>query len=338
MSLAFDLSQPPLQVNLPPVRALNVPRRLTFPAAAEPLSVSRTRYTSAPWHAHKPPLRVDVDAASARPRVRPLPQIPVSPAPKSAPAGPRRQMSHNSLRPLPSVPELRPTPPCPPAAVMFSVIPATPIPPPTPITTPRPDPDANLGASTSTLLVPAREISLPPRFASLSLRLDTSPDALQPAMHEIHQSSKPLPVVPASPVSTCSIIMEPPTPTTAHRKRVSKLRRHLGESIQLELFPPDAKGVVTPCTTDVYAQTVVAVKRLLDIDSCEDSGDSSDDNDDDDVDGSEVSSRFSLVLTHGAVHRTVPVKRFSRKWVREKGGERWIEENYSKILNDLRSL
>jgi hypothetical protein len=82
-------------------------------------------------------------------------------------------------------------------------------------------------------------------------------------------------------------------------------------------------------STDIYSQTVIAVKRLLDLDDA-DSDISSEDGFEDD--------EYSLVFTHERAQCAIPVKRYSRKWIREKGGERFVEENYSDILRDLRAL
>ncbi|KAJ6591038.1 hypothetical protein DFH09DRAFT_1138389 [Mycena vulgaris] len=291
----------PLPVILQPVTPLNVPRRRTLctetVAAYTPVP-GHSRFASSSWTTRRVgavPISIDVGADTGR-KIRPLPPIP--PSPKSAPPMPRRQTSHASLRPLPCVPE---------AGVSVSVTPASPLGPPTPV------------VQSNTHLRAPSTIPAPRRFASLSLRLNTSPDAL-----ELRVPAPPLPSPPPTPS-----IPEPPSPATAQRKRMSKLRRHLGESVQLDLFPDpgenanifgEVKGI------DVYSQTVVAVKKLLELDSGDDTGSEDDD------------EEYSLVLTHEQAHRTIPVKRYSRKWIREKGGERWVEENYLDILRDLRAL
>ncbi|KAJ7747890.1 hypothetical protein DFH07DRAFT_830468 [Mycena maculata] len=269
----------PLIVYLPPVTPLNVPRRRTICAfgssVASPASETRR---------HTGPAPISIDT---RPTIRPLPQIPLSASPKSAPPIPRRRIS---LRPLPRVPE---------PGVSLSVTPASPL-----------SPSAPIIQSNAHLSPPST--FTPPRFASLSLRLETSPDALEPRV-----LAPPLPPIriPSAP--------EPPSPATARRRRISKLRRHLGESVQLEIFSDtESKGDVL----DICTQTAVAVKKLLELDTADDSDTSSDDD------------AYSLVFTHGQAHCAVPVKRYSRKWIREKGGQRWVEENYSDIIRDLRAL
>ncbi|KAJ7704364.1 hypothetical protein B0H17DRAFT_1039412 [Mycena rosella] len=297
----------PLPVDLPPVTPLNIPRRktlctetVTTLSASSAAALGHSRVASASWATRRPgtmPISIDV-GASTRPKIRPLPPIP--PTPKSAPPVPRRQISHASLRPLPCVPETN---------ISVSLTPASPLPPPTPLV------QSNTHLRAPCALAPPR------RFASLSLRLHTSPDAL-----DARVPPPPLPTPPPTPG-----ISEPPSPVSAQRKRMSKLRRHLGESVQLELFPDpgdDTNVFGEKKGADLYSQTVVAVKKLLEIDT--DSDDTSSEEDGDD---------YSLVLVaHGQAPRAVPVKRYSRKWIREKGGERWVEENYSDILRDLRAL
>ncbi|KAJ7481528.1 hypothetical protein FB451DRAFT_1364718 [Mycena latifolia] len=267
----------PLPVNLPPVAPLNVPRRSTLPAfsakASNTTELALSRVASSSWATRRPitapPITIEV-GSSARPKIRPLPPIP--PTPKSAPP-PRRQTSQASLRPLPSVPEVPP--------VSVSVTPASPLAPPTPL------------VQSSAHLSPPFVLPAPPRrFASLSLRLHTSPDAL-----ERRALAPPLPSPPPTPG-----VPEPPSPATAQRKRMSKLRRHLGESVQLELFPdPGDKANVFGETkgTDLYSQTVVAVRKLLELDG-DGSDDTSSDEDEDEDD-------YSLVLiTQGQTRQNRP--------------------------------
>ncbi|KAF8208221.1 hypothetical protein K438DRAFT_1813623 [Mycena galopus ATCC 62051] len=297
----------PLPVHLPPVTPLNVPRRQTLATTiVQELAHSHghSRVASSSW-ATRPPITIDV-SSEARRKIRPLP---IPPTPKSAPPVPRRQISQASLRPLPCVPESA-------VGISVSVTPASPLGPPTPVV----QSDAHLLPPT-TFPQPLR------RFASLSLRLDTSPDALcpRPQSAEPTPSSRLRAAEPSSPPTPS--MPEPLTPSTAHRKRMSKLRRHLGESVQLELFPDAGHGDNVFREANFYSQTVIAVKKLLDLDG-DDSSTSSEDEED----------TYSLVFTHGQTHRAVPVKRHSRKWIREKGGDRWVEENYSNILRDLRAL
>ncbi|KAJ7756934.1 hypothetical protein B0H16DRAFT_1537458 [Mycena metata] len=318
MSHSHSASCVSLPVTLLPVTPLNVPRRKTQSATlhagelpAVDAALSRPAFSRATSSPAPPPAfswgsrwssddyapswatsrnAVDVDLPTGR-KIRPLPRIP--PAPKSAPPVPRRTVSQASLRPLPSLPEL-------------AVTPASPL-------TPAP-----FVPQSSAHLAPPPSTLPPPRpFASISLRLDTSPDALAPRVV----------APPSPPPSPCPSIPQPPTPTTARRRRMSKLRRHLGESVELDLSPDSDKTSDGDQETSAFAQTIVAVKKLLDLDA-NDSDPSSDEDEDE----------YSLVFVLGQAQRVVPVKRYSRKWIRERGSKRWIEENYSDLLRDLRAL
>ncbi|KAJ7075128.1 hypothetical protein B0H15DRAFT_956782 [Mycena belliarum] len=296
LSAPMPPNLPPLPTNLAPPRP-GLPRRSTYGA-----ETTHTRVASSSQGAHRPasvPMSIDVNAPP-RVKIRPLPPIP--PSPKSPPPF-RRQVSQPSLRPLPSVPE---------APVSFSITPATPLPPLSPL------------VQSSTHLAPPVVLAPVRRFASISLRLNTSPDALA------SRASKSM--LPSPPHSPGFLVPEPPSPATAKRKRISKLRRHLGESVAFELFPESDS--TSPKGADLHSQTVFAVKKLLalsDGDAGSDNSDSSDEEGDED--------NYSLMLiTHDAEPLSVPVRRHSRKWIREKGGERWVEENISNILRELRSL
>ncbi|KAJ7283890.1 hypothetical protein C8J57DRAFT_1218182 [Mycena rebaudengoi] len=248
--------------------------------------------TRAPRHTPRALDLIDSNSNVSDIRARPLPPIP--PTPQSAPPAPHRQISPGSpLRPLPSVPE---------TDVRLSVTPATPLPPPTPIT------------ESNALLAPGPRQG-PPRFTSLSLHLQTSPDALQPRVVE------PLPSSPLSP-----IIPEVPSPRTAHRKRISKLRRHLGQSVQFHFDRPGtARGEVQSIeeedSEDLYSD--VAFKR-----TSSELGSSVDSDSDSSSDGGDDDHRF----------RKPADNRTSQKWVRERGGTRWTEQDFSNILRDLRAL
>jgi hypothetical protein len=44
-------------------------------------------------------------------------------------------------------------------------------------------------------------------------------------------------------------------------------------------------------------------------------------------------------MSQGQALRGPPLKRLSRKWIREgQDGQRWVDENYANILRDLRAL
>ncbi|KAJ7929907.1 hypothetical protein B0H13DRAFT_1962447, partial [Mycena leptocephala] len=244
------------------------------------------------------PISIDVQLADAGQKIRPLPRIPIPPTPRSAPPVPHQQLSRSaSMRPLPCLPES--------GALAISVTPATPLPPPTPT------------FESTTHLSPPR-IRPPPRFTSLSLKVQTSPDALKPHAFE-SLSGPPTPTLP-----------QPPSPRTAERRRISKLRRHLGESVQILLDRPDELDVLAELrhgvNNDVYS--AVTAEKVLDFDGT-DSDTSSEDDANDTVD-------YSWDMTRDRASSN----RVSQKWIRERGNgkQRWTEHNFSKILQDLRAL
>ncbi|KAJ6628762.1 hypothetical protein B0H10DRAFT_1989220 [Mycena sp. CBHHK59/15] len=298
-----DVAHRPLSTASPPRRrtlctddARNILPRVENQQELPSTSSSSPRRAA---RAHAPNMSIDIRFAAPdnRGRIRPLP---IPPTPRSAPPVPHQQFTRTqSTRPLPCVPELN---------VSISVTPSTPVPPPTPI------------VESHAHLAPPCPRPGPPRFASLSLRVQTSPDALQPRVLE-----PPLPS-PATPS-----IPEPPSPRTAERNRISKLRRHLGESVQLQLVldRPDKADVLAELRHvdkgDVYPE--IAVKKVIDFDfdgAVDNDSDTSSEGDGDDREN------FSWAPP--------PQNRMSRKWIRERGGERWVDGDFSKILRDLRAL
>ncbi|KAJ7044470.1 hypothetical protein C8F04DRAFT_1068457 [Mycena alexandri] len=247
-------------------------------------------------------MTINVQLADCGQQIRPLPRIPPTPnsAPPlpTAPPGPHRPLSRNaSMRPLPTLPES--------GALAISVTPATPLPPPTP----------TVGSRAH--LSPPTIRRGPPRFASLSLQ--TSPDALKPNAFDSH-TSPPSPTLP-----------EPPSPRTARRKRICKLRRHLGESVQIILDQPDKADVLAGLRRAVKASEAYPdfmVEKVLYLDG-------------DDSDASSEASNDSWVMTHqpnASWDATRKLNRSSAKWIRERGNDRWTEDDFSKILQDLRAL
>ncbi|KAJ7781109.1 hypothetical protein B0H16DRAFT_1497112 [Mycena metata] len=243
-------------------------------------------------------MTINLQLADDGQQIRPLPRIP--PTPNSAPPIPHRHLSRSaSMRPLPSLPEL--------GALAISVTPATPLPPPTPTV-----------ASCAHLSPPTIRRG-PPRFGSLSLQ--TSSDALQ-ANAFGSCASPPSPTLP-----------EPPSPRTAQRKRMHKLRRYLGESVQVVLDRPDKADVLAGLRRAVKAYDAypdLMVEEVLDFDG-----------DDDDSDASSEASNDSWEMynqSNASWDATRNSKRSSTKWIRERGKDRWTEADFSKILEDLRAL
>ncbi|KAF7292373.1 hypothetical protein HMN09_01221400 [Mycena chlorophos] len=244
------------------------------------------------------PMSIDVRLADAYEpegkHPRPLPRVPTTPC--SAPAethsyGHRRQ--HSNSRPLPTLPE---------TGVAISVTPATPLPPPTPLVE---------RAKGTTLLAPKPHLAFPPtRYSSLGIDI-ASPDAAD------RDANADVP--------------EPPSPRTAQRMRHSKLRRFLGESVQIVLDEPgaaDVLGRLREPRSPFPEGTVLDLRQESESDESSDDGaEYSDAEDDDD---SEIYERPST-----------PQKLESepeQKWVRERGKHRWTEDNFAQILQDLRNL
>ena len=118
---------------------------------------------------------------------------------------------------------------------------------------------------------------------------------------------------------------QPPSPRTAQRNRISKLRRHLGESVQLIIDRPDTVDVVAELR-QIGKDDAYPIGKVLDLDAA-DSDTSSDCDGDDKADYSWALPRDRVVSN-----------RVSQKWIRERGKERWTEDNFAKILKDLRAL
>jgi hypothetical protein len=121
---------------------------------------------------------------------------------------------------------------------------------------------------------------------------------------------------------------------------MSKLRRHLGEPI-----PEDAVPIIQVTALSkqkalerleniggdsVYLRAAITVGKILDIQDDENNSDGSGDGGDDD-------DAYSWRLGKGKESRVVS-RRQSRRWVREKGGQRWEEPSYDNILRALRAL
>ncbi|THU97636.1 hypothetical protein K435DRAFT_777921 [Dendrothele bispora CBS 962.96] len=285
--------------------------------------------------------------------VRPLPILPGS-APASATCHPSRA----SLRPLP----LPPPSPQQPSISISPASPQSPVSPKIPTTTTR-----DIG---SPYPLPNPHIQPPPRTTSRhrpnlysSLSLDVSERTLAPPAYQARAKDTllPTPIVPSPAASTVASVSDIPTPITDRRQRISKLRRHLGEGIPDELIP-------FMCATDtVKARLKVlresrseenlfsACKSTLDFGTIFKNEDD-EDNDDDDSSSIELVStpsiggKKSLELEEDerrpkeidaapkGAYRAKISKRYSTKWMREKGGRRWEEQDYNALMNALRAL
>ncbi|KAJ7133156.1 hypothetical protein C8R44DRAFT_730351 [Mycena epipterygia] len=137
---------------------------------------------------------------------------------------------------------------------------------------------------------------------------------------------------PAFPGPPTHVVWEAPcSENTARQMRRSKLSRHLDFSVQLGLSLDRRDKGDSPddiLESDLPSQTLVAGGKLSELN--DDDFDAS--TADDDGDG------YSVVLRQGQTVGTIQMNRYSRKWIREKGGERWVEDNRADILRRLREL
>ncbi|TFK75629.1 hypothetical protein BDN72DRAFT_831952 [Pluteus cervinus] len=268
---------------------------------------------------------------------------------------PTRPTATTIYRPLP-------TPPASPAANAFYLAPTKPTPTPPPgketlqSTTstyrPLPNPPASPAASTSHLTLP-KLTPAPPWGESLesiipllqpvrkhpttrkpisgpSLSLQTA----KPFKPIAEEKSAVSPLPPDIPIA--------PSPSTARRKRISKLRRHLGKSLPVDCVDdlPNlrARLAVPPHIQQAprhdrlnprQVQNVVLPPRISEEDS--DSATSAISEDD------KLKTSERIFVRGGTSFKDVPLNRFSKKWVVEKGGNRRVE-GYGDVIRRLRSL
>ncbi|ESK91665.1 hypothetical protein Moror_10711 [Moniliophthora roreri MCA 2997] len=257
--------------------------------------------------------------------VRPLP---LPPTPLSAPI--TILAACRTIRPLPSPPT--PDSDSEPTKLAICITPATPA-------SPLPPPPT---INSVDHLVPPTSFPKPKPYSSLCLQ--TSPDVLPtPSIDEEAEEEDlvPSPLTPSIP--------QRPSPSVARRKRMSKLRRHLGESI---MFPLSKERTLRPLSgslasndnDDDYSRestTILFNKKDddeddLDLDLAEDEEMST--SDDESLVTLDDGESDKLWVVDGTTFRAATLRRYSKKWVREKGGHRWEEEDYTHILRALRSL
>ncbi|KAJ8083190.1 hypothetical protein PM082_009059 [Marasmius tenuissimus] len=272
-----------------------------------------------------------------------------------------RSHSHGSIpsqdiRPLPSPPTplsragslraVRPLPPPPPtpssSEPSLHITPATPLPPSTP------------SPSTSTS---SNHLAPPKHKAYGLLSLQTSLDSMHfPSLSESPEEFIPSPLTPSIPVK--------PSPSDARKKRMAKLRRHLGESLtdSMILGPliEDAlvldKTILSPVSDDDDGKTTHDLQDLIftkmPLDSISlDSSSTSDEEEDSSVGhaGEEHSGgsghpsddeddEHCWIVNNSSSFRAGALRRVSKKWLKEKGGHRWEEQDYTDILRALRAL
>lgn len=103
------------------------------------------------------------------------------------------------------------------------------------------------------------------------------------------------------------------------RKNMSKLRRHLGHSVPSNFVTPrlDRDEVDDSSSCDEEwcdMPTVPMTPQCL----------------------SELTEAISPILEGTADEKMI--RRYSRRWLREKKGRRWVEDDYSIIIQSLRAL
>ncbi|KAJ7581355.1 hypothetical protein C8J56DRAFT_959820 [Mycena floridula] len=287
---------------------------------------------------------------SIRKYIRPLPPIPSGSQTPNA-----TSPLSLTIRPLPSLPPRRPPPQSP--------LPPIPESPPVPVkpwimrsAAPPPVPEKPAGLRPPLPPKPARRqpsVLLRPiapastRRPVMALTLQTSASALQEHSYQAPRfdpgaSPEPSPLE-LSPLSPSIPVM--PTPHTAHRRRMSKLRRHLGEQIdERELLSaiderldhPDllrrkvVKGIQKSGDAGLYRSAAITARKVLYMVD-DDDGDSEDEYDEELAD-------YSWITTGGMTFRAVPVRKYSKKWVREKGSKRWEDLDYAAVNQTLRNL
>jgi len=107
------------------------------------------------------------------------------------------------------------------------------------------------------------------------------------------------------------------------RGNLSKLRRHLGYSVPLDFIIPSLgrdEGSDSSSSDEEWYDimpTVPMTPQCL----------------------SELTEAISPILenTTDEMHEKT-IRRYSRRWLREKKGRRWVEDDYSVIIQSLRAL
>lgn len=158
------------------------------------------------------------------------------------------------------------------------------------------------------------------------------------------------------PYADSGVPPEVPSPTTAQRRRVAKLRRHLGESV-VDLLVDRGD---TPQLGAGHSRSMSLSGSSADhggyssiINHCRsahghgaNSAETSEDEEEfEDVvsqehEGGEEGEQadYSWILSNGRVVQTSRRNRYRKKWVFEKGGRRWVVDDYEEVLHALRTL
>jgi len=146
---------------------------------------------------------------------------------------------------------------------------------------------------------------------------------LEPPRGSLQTDEKSTP--PTSPATSIVSFAVPRRPTDVEEEEIrrgnlSKLRRHLGNSIPPDLVPPrwDLDEESNGSSSDEEEYSDLPISRITP--ECV----------------SELTKAISPILEKTGGERII--KRYSRKWLREKKGRRWVEEDYAVILQGLREL
>ncbi|KIK68356.1 hypothetical protein GYMLUDRAFT_714713 [Collybiopsis luxurians FD-317 M1] len=266
----------------------------------------------------------DIEEDEDSPAKSPKGKRPLPPVPLSAPLSPSTVHSPKT-RPLPPTPHVKAN------SLSISVTPATPLAPATPIV----ESPHHLSA---------------PRVRRLPKPLEIPSVQAPPSYQMSHRDSL---------VHSPDLISLPelPTPAAARQRRLSKLKRFLGETVPDELVPiissardpQTAKELLAhlrdfseseSVSNEIALDPVIISQRLKEL---EDDVTLSDAEDelvflDEDEEAESPIQGSDLLLGSEHVFAAVPFKRYSRKWVWDKGGDRREEQDYAYILQALRSL
>ncbi len=138
---------------------------------------------------------------------------------------------------------------------------------------------------------------------------------------------------------------------------MSKLRRHLGETVPEDLIPGSDPLFLPVLPSELLKQ--IAQESTDDLEICfvrssySDSSDSLSDDSAEDGDGFEFLEagqdedepekvdkveQFVWSKDQEMKYSSVPPKRYSKRWIVERGGQRWEDTDYSDILSRLRAL
>ncbi|KAF8892938.1 hypothetical protein BD779DRAFT_1507848 [Infundibulicybe gibba] len=216
-----------------------------------------------------------------------------------------RQIEGKTIRPLPPLPK---SPPPPPPLTPPHTKPPTKTHRPLPSPPPPPPPSPHITPT----LTPA---PIPPRLLH-----SQSVEHLRPLRPLTLRISPPSPDIPQA-----------PSPITAKRKRISKLRRYLGERVPNELVFGHCQNSFRASLLQDKLQEIEKSRIYTQVDQ-----DSDYDSDVSDDDMEQLDYRWALA--NGTTVRTLPMKRFSKRWYREQGGRRWEEDNFQNVLATLRNL